>query len=126
MAASDNLCSEPPSSSLQHLSSSNYGFLGSSTYSSLGSNEAVQAASVVLGFLRSGGGRTHNYQQSACSYSAASPQHLLLRHPREKIWKIPKQGCLPHTRSHTLIHWPVFTNQRPRARPSAPVFTKQR
>ena len=79
--ASDNLCSEPPSSSLQHLSSINYGSLGSITYSSLGSNEAVQAASVVLGFLRSGGGSAHNYQRlPPCSYSAALRQHLLLRH----------------------------------------------
>ena len=59
VAASDNLCSEPPSSSLQHLSSINYGSLGSSTHSSLGSNEAVQAASVVLGFCRAAvGART--------------------------------------------------------------------
>jgi hypothetical protein len=36
---------------LQHLSSINYGSLGIITYSSLGSNEAVQAASVVLGFV---------------------------------------------------------------------------
>ena len=72
VAASDNLCGEPPSSSLQHLSSSNYGFLGSTTYSFLGSNEAVQAASVVLGFLRSGGGRAHNNQRlPPRSYSAA-------------------------------------------------------
>ena len=81
MAAPSNLYDEPRSSSLQHLSSSNYGFLGSTTYSSLGSNEAVQAASVVLGFLRSGGGRAHNYLgMQPCSYSAASWQHLLLRH----------------------------------------------
>jgi len=69
VAASGNLCGEPHSSSLQHLSSINYGFLGSSTYSFLGSNEAVQAASVVLGFLRSGGGRAPNYQRlPPCSY----------------------------------------------------------
>ena len=37
VAASDNLCSEPPSSSLQHLSSISRSFLGSSTYSFLGS-----------------------------------------------------------------------------------------
>jgi hypothetical protein len=81
VAASDNLCGEPHSSSLQHLSSSNYGFLGSTTYSSLGSNETVLAASVVLGFLWSGGGRAHNYQRlPPCSYSAALRQHPLLRH----------------------------------------------
>jgi hypothetical protein len=102
VAASDNLCSEPPSSSLQHLSSSNYGFLGSTTYSSLGSNETVQAASVVLGFLRSGGGCAHNYLgMQPCSYSAASRQHLLLRHPREKRWRIPKQRLFTHTLTHS-------------------------
>jgi hypothetical protein len=80
-AASGNLCGEPHSSSLQHLSSDNYGFLGSTTYSSLGSNETVLAASVVLGFLWSGGGRAHNYQRlPPCSYSAALRQHPLLRH----------------------------------------------
>ena len=81
VAGSGNLCGEPRSSSSQHLSSINYGFLGSTTYSSLGSNETVQAASVVLGFLRSGGGRAHNYLgMQPCSYSAASRQHLLLPH----------------------------------------------
>ena len=66
VAASGNLFGEPPSSSLQHLSSINYGSLGSITYSSLGSTCARCFSTnthwklvVFPGFLRS----AHNYGQ---------------------------------------------------------------
>jgi len=115
VAGSGNLCSEPRSSSLQHLSSITYSSLSSGTYSSLGSTcarclhemKAVQAASVVLGFLWSGGECAHNdLGMQPCSYSAASRQHPMLRHPRKKRWKIPKQRLFTPAHSHTLIHWP--------------------
>ncbi len=67
VAGSGNLCGEPRSSSSQHLSSINYGFLGSTTYSSLESTCARCFSTnthwklvVFPGFLRS----AHNTDNS--------------------------------------------------------------
>ena len=81
VAGSGNLCGEPLSSSLQHLSSITYGSLGSTTYSSLGStcarclrNESGAAASVLPCCWNFGGAavsaRTTTWE---CS-PAATPQ----------------------------------------------------
>ncbi len=51
----------------------------------------------------------------------------MLRHPREKDGKSQNKGCSPpHTLTHTHPLACAHQNQRPRARPTAPVFTNQR